>query len=367
LSVNEIRSLENLNPVDDGDVRFVQLNMTTLEKAAAEPEEPVPVVEEIVVEEQPAEPVAEAPSVEQPQLAEVSLNGAQITGILEILAQLNQGLLTAEAAKALMLAAFPSLPVANVDQIIAGTSTQPLVEPEPVAEPVAPEEASQRAAPYVEGEWVTLPDGRVGRVDHVMTEGVLNLGDVEMPATPDAPVALVSVWEGESFGEPVPVAVADLQAAEEPEAARAYGSPKPKRKPRRRDCGSGAGGFKPGNKCAGEGGGGSDTGGSGGAGQSPGGGLKPPSEPHNIRVPKDPKRLTIDQADSAMKQMGYEVGETVTQKEGGSWVSKTAYSDSDGKSTTLTANEVTKFVYANHSDPDIAKIKVPGPRKRRGG
>jgi hypothetical protein len=102
---------------------------------------------------------------------------------------------------------------------------------EPVAEP-APEEASQRAAPYAEGEWVTLPDGRVGRVDHVMTEGVLNLGGVAMPATPDAPVALVSVWEGESFGEPVPVAVSELQAAEEPEAARAYG--KPKRKPRKR-------------------------------------------------------------------------------------------------------------------------------------
>ena len=82
------------------------------------------------------------------------------------------------------------------------------------------------------GSWVTLPDGRVGRVDHVMTEGELNLGDVAMPATPDAPVALVSVWEGESFGEPVPVAVSELQAAEEPEAARAYG--KPKRKPRKR-------------------------------------------------------------------------------------------------------------------------------------
>jgi hypothetical protein len=65
-----------------------------------------------------------------------------------------------------------------------------------------------------------------------MTEGELNLGDVEMPATPDAPVALVSVWEGESFGEPVPVAVSELQTAEEPEAARVYG--KPKRKPAKR-------------------------------------------------------------------------------------------------------------------------------------
>jgi HK97 family phage portal protein len=234
-SVNEIRAWENMNPVEGGDTRFVQLNMTTLEKAAAEPE--VPVVEEIVIDEtapapEPAADTTVDPAVaDAPKLAEVSLNGAQISGILEILAKMNEGLLSAEAAKALMLAAFPSMPEANVTQIVAGASTKPLVDAEPVAEP-APEEASQRAAPYYEGDWVTLPDGRVGRVDHVMTEGELNLGDVAMPATPDAPVALVSVWEGESFGEPVPVAVSELQTAEEPEAARAYG--KPKRKPRKR-------------------------------------------------------------------------------------------------------------------------------------
>jgi len=237
-SVNEIRAWENMNPVEGGDTRFVQLNMTTLDKAAAEPEVPATVVEEIVVDEtapapEPAADTTVDPAVaDAPKLAEVSLNGAQISGILEILAKMNEGLLSAEAAKALMLAAFPSMPEANVTQIVAGASTKPLVEPEPVAEPPATEEASQRAAPYVEGDWVTLPDGRVGRVDHVMTEGVLNLGEVEMPATPDAPVALVSVWEGESFGEPVPVAVSELQTAEEPEAARAYG--KPKRKPRKR-------------------------------------------------------------------------------------------------------------------------------------
>jgi len=367
-SVNEIRAWENMNPVEGGDTRFVQLNMTTLEKAAAEPE--VPVVEEVITVEEPA---ADAPVADEPQqLADVSLNGAQIASLLEILTQVSTGLITPDAAQALVMASFPSIPQPMIDRILAGTSTQPVAEepaPEPVApepETPAPEEASQRAAPYYEGDWVTLPDGRVGRVDHVMTEGVLNLGDVAMPATPDAPVALVSVWEGESFGEPVPVAVSELQAAEEPEAARAYGKPKRKPKVSKRDCGTGGGGFKPGNTC-GKGEGGGDSGsGSGGGGQSPGGGLKPPSKSHNIQVPKDPKRLTIDQADSAMKQMGYEVGETVTQKEGGSWVSKTAYSDSDGKSVTLTANDVTKFVYANHSDPDIAKIKVPKPRKRRG-
>jgi hypothetical protein len=240
-SVNEIRSWENMNPVEGGDTRFVQLNMTTLEKAAAEPE---PTVEEIItVDSTPAPdaPVAaDAPVAEEgPQIADVSLNGAQVSSLLEIITQYNAGLLTEMGAKAVIAAAFPGIPASTVNAIIAGTSTEPVVVPErpgqrdaePVAEP-APEEASQRAAPYYEGDWVTLPDGRVGRVDHVMTEGELNLGDVAMPATPDAPVALVSVWEGESFGEPVPVAVSELQTAEEPEAARAYG--KPKRKPRKR-------------------------------------------------------------------------------------------------------------------------------------
>ena len=34
-SVNEIRSWENMNPIEGGDIRFVQLNMQTLEQAAA--------------------------------------------------------------------------------------------------------------------------------------------------------------------------------------------------------------------------------------------------------------------------------------------------------------------------------------------
>jgi HK97 family phage portal protein len=244
-SVNEIRAWENLNPVEGGDVRFVQLNMTTLDKAAATPEPmPATVVEEIVVDETaPApEPASAPPAVEAeegPQIADVSLNGAQVSSLLEIVAQYNAGLLNEQGAKAIIAAAFPGIPASTVNAIIAGTNTSPVAmpgeapAPEPVAEP-APEEASHRAAPYYEGDWVTLPDGRVGRVDHVMVEGVLNLGDIEMPATPDAPVALVSVWQGEAFGEPVGVAVAELQAADEPEAARGW---KPKKKPGRRKRG----------------------------------------------------------------------------------------------------------------------------------
>jgi HK97 family phage portal protein len=153
LSVNEIRSLENLNPVESGDVRFVQLNMTTLDKAAAEPEPmPATVVEEIVVNETaPApEPVAEAAPVEAeegPQIADVSLNGAQVSSLLEIVAQYNAGLLNEQGAKAIIAAAFPGIPASTVNAIIAGTNTEPVVMPSetPAPEPFAASLPTSRA------------------------------------------------------------------------------------------------------------------------------------------------------------------------------------------------------------------------------
>jgi HK97 family phage portal protein len=264
LSVNEIRSLENLNPVESGDVRFVQLNMTTLDKAAAAPEPmPATVVEEIVVDETaPApEPVADAApaQADEPQLADVSLNGAQITGILEILTQVSAGLLTTDAAGALILASFPSIPPAAVDRILAGTSTQPLA-PEPVAEPPAPEPeapaaeetAESRAAPgsVAEGDFVSWdsPGGRArGRIDHVMDYGTLDIPgtDFKIDATEEDPAALITVYEEVSGGwRPTETQVGhkvstltkiDPLPEPPPVEENAYG--KPKRKPRRRKGG----------------------------------------------------------------------------------------------------------------------------------
>lgn len=57
LSTNEIREYEELNPVPDGDKRFVQMNMTTLEKAGEEPE-PAPIPEPQPVEEEQPEDIA---------------------------------------------------------------------------------------------------------------------------------------------------------------------------------------------------------------------------------------------------------------------------------------------------------------------
>jgi hypothetical protein len=46
MTINEIRELENLNPIGpEGDKHFVQLNMTTLDKVGAEPPAPEPMPE----------------------------------------------------------------------------------------------------------------------------------------------------------------------------------------------------------------------------------------------------------------------------------------------------------------------------------
>jgi HK97 family phage portal protein len=51
MSVNEIRELENMNPLGpEGDQHFIQMNMTTLEKAGEEPPAPEPMPEPPVVE-----------------------------------------------------------------------------------------------------------------------------------------------------------------------------------------------------------------------------------------------------------------------------------------------------------------------------
>ena len=53
MSVNEIRELENLNPLGpEGDKHFIQQNMTTLEKAGEEPPAPEPVAELPAVEDE---------------------------------------------------------------------------------------------------------------------------------------------------------------------------------------------------------------------------------------------------------------------------------------------------------------------------
>lgn len=105
VSINEIRSWENLNPVDGGDLRFVGLNMQSLEQAnaAAAVQPPAaPGAEDTAKEEQPAPPTAD------------------VSGILAIVQQIGAGAVTPDAAAAIFASVFPQMPKSVADSIIAG-------------------------------------------------------------------------------------------------------------------------------------------------------------------------------------------------------------------------------------------------------
>lgn len=122
MTINEIREAENLNPIGpEGDKHFVQLNMTTLDMMG--PGSPSQEHEDavgVLGEDAPTE-VGDQMSAAT-DLQQQALNGAQVSSLLEIIANLSAGLLTAEGAKALISGAFPTMPEATVESIIAGVN-----------------------------------------------------------------------------------------------------------------------------------------------------------------------------------------------------------------------------------------------------
>ena len=127
LSINEIRDAENMNDIEGGDNRFVQLNMQTVEQANEttqavaqekdEPDDPV-----ATVTDQPAE------AERTENLAQQALNGAQITGLLTIIESMTSGLLNRDAAKALISAAFPMLDETTINAVLDGSSVAQIVD-----------------------------------------------------------------------------------------------------------------------------------------------------------------------------------------------------------------------------------------------
>jgi HK97 family phage portal protein len=212
-SVNEVRELEGMNSVDGGEQRFVGLNMQTLHQAAA-----ASAAAARPVESPPAAGAAvpaESPAAEPVQVADVSLNGAQISGLIAILEQVNANVLTKAGAAAMIAAAFPSISQPKVDAILAGVvegQSVPAAEAQPQQEPASdpatagsPDE--QRAEPggVVEGDFVSWGSagGRArGRVDHVMDYGTLDIPDTDfkIDATEEDPAALITVYEEVSGG-----------------------------------------------------------------------------------------------------------------------------------------------------------------------
>ena len=132
-SINEIRSWESLNPVEGGDLRFVQLNMQTLSQANA------------AATAAPAEEGSsdEPPAAEQPT--------ADVSSIIAIVDQIGKGAITPEAAKAVFESVFPQMPEAIALSIIEGAIKTP--EEPPAAEPAPAEPLQPEAVPAGRSLW----------------------------------------------------------------------------------------------------------------------------------------------------------------------------------------------------------------------
>jgi len=143
VSTNDIRASENLDPVDGGDERYRPLNMGTLGAP--------PSVGDVLAQQQPGSGIdgqaveggiaaAEQGQPDEPatpQVADVSLNGAQITGLLSILQAVATGVLTRAGAGAAIAAAFPSISQPQIDVILAGVPDQHVQPAAPVPAPAA--------------------------------------------------------------------------------------------------------------------------------------------------------------------------------------------------------------------------------------
>jgi HK97 family phage portal protein len=124
-SINEIRGWENLNPVEGGDTRFVQLNMQTLSNAVMPPKPE-------------ASPDA-APAETQPT--------AEVDGVIAIVAQVKDGSVTPEAALAIISSVYPTMPQETARKIVEGATKQPEqpASPQPTEQP-APAAAEPQPA-----------------------------------------------------------------------------------------------------------------------------------------------------------------------------------------------------------------------------
>jgi HK97 family phage portal protein len=152
LSTNDVLALENRNPVEGGDVRYRPLNMGTLGEQPTEGD--------VLAQQQPGseidgqavagglvaaagEVVVPAVPEAPPEPAETSLSTAEVSSLLTVVKQITDGMLTVDAARAIIAAAFPVLSAARVETILQGVAVK---QEEPPQAPAAPAAAPPPAA-----------------------------------------------------------------------------------------------------------------------------------------------------------------------------------------------------------------------------
>ena len=125
-NTNDIRTEEGMNPVDGGDVRYRPLNMGTLGQE--------PTATDVLAQQQPGSGIdgqavegglaAAAAAPAEPAAPETSLSTAEVSSLLTVVKQITDGMLTVDAARAIIAAAFPVLSAARVETILQGVAVK---------------------------------------------------------------------------------------------------------------------------------------------------------------------------------------------------------------------------------------------------
>jgi HK97 family phage portal protein len=120
---NEIRDLEDLPLLEDpaADETYVQLGFSTLGAAAGS----TTTVDPLVAVADNEQPDAVAAAAAGPTIQDTSLNGAQVTALLEIIAAVGNGTLDEASAVAVIVASFPQFDEAQAKKMVAGASAPP--------------------------------------------------------------------------------------------------------------------------------------------------------------------------------------------------------------------------------------------------
>lgn len=150
-----------------------------------------------------------------------------------------------------------------------------------------------------------------------------------------------------------------------------------------KNCGVGPDGFEQGNECGGGGGGGGSAEASkpatdkpkapkkprapkkpaAEAGKPPAAGLKEPKK-HDVALPANPRRMTVDQFDAGLSALGYSAVSSRKENPYSRTEARTYYTvrDASGKTAEVELNDLLGTMYANSNDPKLAKVK-PARRK----
>lgn len=299
LSVNEARAREGLNPVPGGDIHFFPLNMTTLEvmnePVAAQPGNVQPVLDRLASGGITPEAAKVLLAIQNPMLAvehiEAIVAGsyasaqpdrAQVTALLQVIEDVATGVLSPDGAIAVIEAAFPQLDASQVQEIIGGVrvadqgqppAQPPLGLPAPEAAGAAPAGPEIPADPTADPLAVAasganmaataLNGAQIGSLLNVLTQaasGAIGQDAAVLVIVSSFPTISEDVARQMVAGaKPQPQGIAPTGG--EANAGRAAPGVRAAhfRRLECRDCGTGDGGFKPGNECAKGGGSGGES------------------------------------------------------------------------------------------------------------